>query len=111
MRRGTEANRTPLTQATLELCILAGVPFHCHDGHENHLCRGFHDAFVAKLNRGDYENLPEWKKTLAHETLEMLDRYRFCVNGGHPFDVDAAMREILDKLVSSPSALGAGRGA
>lgn len=76
MRSGTEANTADFTQLTLSLCIETGTPFHCHDGNEGHLCRGFHDAFVAKVERGDYEKQPKWKNDLAIYLLGVLARVR-----------------------------------
>jgi hypothetical protein len=98
MRPGTEANQAPMTQMTLQLCIMSGVAFQCHDGGDGHLCKGFHDAFVAKLNRGDYAAMPEWKRRLAVESLAMIDEAKDADARGVPFDADAAMQKMIEKL-------------
>lgn len=75
MRCGTDANKSSLTRAVFDLCLMVGLPFYCHEtpGVGNgHLCRGFHDAFEAKLNRGDYGQIPYWKQSLAYDILDLI---------------------------------------
>lgn len=91
MRPGTEANTTELTQLTLNLCIQTGTVFQCHGGGDGHICRGFLDAFVAKQNRGDYEEQPKWKHDLAIYLLDVLEKVR----SGESVDFERVMKELI----------------
>jgi hypothetical protein len=94
-RANTIASNNPYTVITRNLCVMIGSQFLCHDAGEGHLCRGFVDAFTAKLANGDYNRLPEWKKQIAIEVLELLGDMDETLGKGGTLD-ESALRAKLD---------------
>ena len=95
-RPGTEASTQTWTVAMRDLCVMVGAPFQCHDGGAGHMCKGFVDAFTAKLRAGDYDRLPAWKKELAHKLIDVLHDYHDAVTNGTPVDEDAVHRAVAE---------------
>ncbi len=55
------------------------MEFYCHEqewGPGSHvvLCKGFLDAFTAKLRNGDYDRLPKWKSEMYVAMLDAIDK-------------------------------------
>src|SRR5260370_41632321 len=64
--KGTEANSTPWTRVTVELCLIANEPFCCHaKGKPQPLCAGFVEAMEKQPEH------PEWRRVLAAKLLEL----------------------------------------
>lgn len=95
-RPGTQASQSPFTAHLAKLCVYAGVPFECHDEGAGHLCRGFVDAFTAKLANGDYNRLPEWKNQLARNLIDVMQDSFDAQKNGLPFDADEAVRRAVE---------------
>jgi hypothetical protein len=56
------------------------------------------DAFTVKLANGDYDRLPEWKRLLTLNLIDVLQGYREAGERGEAFDVDAGIRDAVAKL-------------
>lgn len=94
----SDAGRCDLTVATAMLCVMSGEPFYCHradkDGDiqprtdrrgEAVLCRGFVDAFVARVV------VEEWRVAVAAEALRILEDG----TGGRI----ASDEEVMDRII------------
>ncbi len=63
---GTEANRARWTQVTIELCLIARIPFYCHaQGEPAPACAGFVEA------RKTAPEHPDWRRRTAEKLLEL----------------------------------------
>ena len=93
-RPGTDAAQALHTRTLRDLCVMTGIPFECHDGGTGHLCRGFVDAFTAKLHAGEYDRLPEWKRKLAENLIGVLHDYREAAERGESLPDDAVMQAV-----------------
>ncbi len=64
--KGTEANAALWTRITIELCLVAREPFHCHSkGILEPLCAGYVQALALRPPE------PEWRRDLAGALLEL----------------------------------------
>lgn len=70
-RPGSPANLNQITMLKARLCVMSGEPFLCHANLDENqeptdgvlaLCRGFHDAFENRLEKG--VETPEWRRGL-----------------------------------------------
>lgn len=93
---GTEAARALHTVTMRNLCVMAGIPFECHDGGAGHLCRGFVDAFTEKVRAGDYDRLPSWKRKLAETLLDVLHDGIEAAKRGETFPDDAVQKAVAE---------------
>ncbi len=94
-KSGTTPQRTALQPEKAKLCVLSGTMFFCHEdpgtpGSSSVLCKGFVDAFAAKMRDGYYDQLPEWKKNLY---MKMLDAIQMAEDGENP-DLIKMIREV-----------------
>lgn len=98
-RPGTDARKAPLQAEKANLCVLAGVPFHCHEhprtfGTDKVMCKGFVDAFTARMQNQYYDRLPDWKKQIF---LTCLDAIESAENGVMP-DLPQLVKEKLVEI-------------
>ncbi len=64
--KGTEANAALWTRITIELCLVAREPFHCHaKGTPEPLCAGYVQALALRPPE------PEWRRDLAGALMEL----------------------------------------
>jgi hypothetical protein len=62
-RPGTEASKCERTLVKAKLCLISGELFLCHeDPARIAICRGWHDAFAARLRAGKLEEDPKLRE-------------------------------------------------
>jgi hypothetical protein len=116
---GTVANGNESTQLTVNLCIEACRPFHCHERvHELQreglteeiaieqakaegnfpVCRGFADAIETLEAKGRYDEGAEWKRDLAGKLLDVWDEAK--ENAYTPERAEARLHQVMREFLA-----------
>jgi hypothetical protein len=85
-RSGTNPQATLLINEMARLCVETGTLFMCHKnaataGSPEVVCKGFMDAFAAKMQSGYYRQLPEWRRQVMRTVLDAIE---LAEHGGQP---------------------------
>jgi hypothetical protein len=91
---GTDASKSIWTASVAKLCVAAGTSFECHGPHDGRMCRGFYDAFAAKLASGYYATLPAWKRDVFLSMIDVLQDFRADSDNGHQWSSDESAAKL-----------------
>jgi hypothetical protein len=121
---GTEANRDARTRLVIKLCVEIGQPFYCHERtHQLQniglteanaiefakeegrfpLCRGWVDAFTMLVEKGYYNNQPEWKRELSKRLMGLLEQAEDGLLSKEEMESGAAVRSMIEELMAAES--------
>lgn len=95
LRVGTDANQASVTMLTVELCLMSGEPFYCHE--HNRVCKGWIAA--ANAIACDGEAVPDFQRRVAAVALDQLGDCIDTLREGQPIpSAETLMLDLLTRV-------------